>query len=178
MTKEHWPQETGFNKSVNERPFTILVVDDVSSIRMSTINLLDYIGKLPENTRFIEAEDGQEGLRAYMFENPDVIITDREMPNKNGFEMVEDIRCIQHNNIDGKTPLILMQSAISNVEKKEYLARAEQAGVDKAYVKMEEGIYQDMIEHISNHYKKQRTMDNNNTVEASHGIDGISDPET
>lgn len=54
------------------------------------------------------AANGREGLRAYENIRPDIIVTDGDMPEMNGFEMVERIR-----ETDRETP-ILFASALTS----------------------------------------------------------------
>jgi CheY-like chemotaxis protein len=49
-----------------------------------------------------QAANGQEGLEMFCRFNPDVVITDLEMPIMNGVEMIRHIRDLGH-----KTPIII-----------------------------------------------------------------------
>lgn len=135
MTDEEAQIGDKFGGVVEQEPITILIVDDYEALRSATRMILGVMPDMPPNLRFVEAIDGQDGLSKYMSENPDVIITDRNMPNKNGFEMVRNIRTILDNNIDGKVPLIFMQSALGDETRESYLRKAQEVGIDKAYDK-------------------------------------------
>ena len=64
----------------------ILVIDDEKVVRMAIKYKL-----IKEGHEVIEAEDGDEGIAKYR-ENPaDLIITDIIMPNKEGFETIQDL---------------------------------------------------------------------------------------
>ncbi len=39
------------------------------------------------------AKDGKDGYFAYLLFEPDIVLTDIQMPEKNGFELMELIRC-------------------------------------------------------------------------------------
>ena len=66
----------------------ILVVDDSNSSRTSLVFSLSQKG-----FQVIAAEDGKQGLnQAVDNEDLTIIITDINMPNMNGFEMIENIR--------------------------------------------------------------------------------------
>lgn len=65
---------------------TVLIVDDDPILRSNIHTLLD-----PYMT-VVEAEDGVEGLSVTLKSMPDIIISDVDMPNKNGLELAEDIR--------------------------------------------------------------------------------------
>lgn len=68
-------------------PYKILVVDDSDDTR-------DMMAKLLELEAFtvVTAEDGSLGLDAAAAERPDLIITDVNMPNMNGIEMIKRLR--------------------------------------------------------------------------------------
>jgi two-component system alkaline phosphatase synthesis response regulator PhoP len=68
-------------------PQKILVVDDSDDTR-------DMMAKLLEMEAFtvVTAEDGYAGLRIAAAEHPDLIITDINMPNLNGIEMIKQLR--------------------------------------------------------------------------------------
>ncbi len=78
----------------------VLVVDDEAAIRMiCAINLE------AEGFSVIEASDGSEGLELARSECPDLIVTDVNMPRRDGFELAEALRC------DAKTreiPIVFM----------------------------------------------------------------------
>lgn len=65
----------------------ILTVDDSASIRMTTKITLTGAGY-----SVTEAVDGQDGLTKAMAGNFDLIVTDLNMPNMNGLEMIRALR--------------------------------------------------------------------------------------
>lgn len=65
----------------------ILVVDDSDDTREMMAKLLEL-----EAFRVITAEDGRVGLQLAEDEQPDLIITDINMPNLNGIEMIKILR--------------------------------------------------------------------------------------
>lgn len=66
---------------------TVLIVDDSSVVRMS----LNYF--LKENEyNVVEAVDGKDGLVKAAESKPDLIISDINMPNMNGIEMIQKLR--------------------------------------------------------------------------------------
>ncbi|MEA1914760.1 MAG: response regulator [Campylobacterota bacterium] len=87
--------------------YTILCVEDEDVIRKSVINTLKYYFK-----EVYEAANGVEGLEMYHEYKPDLILSDIEMPNKNGIQMVQDIRQ------EDEYTIIIMLTAYSS---KEYL---------------------------------------------------------
>ena len=65
-----------------------LVVDDSSTMRKIILRSLEAVGV----TGTAEAADGNPAL-SYFNENPvDIVLTDWNMPGKNGLELVKDIR--------------------------------------------------------------------------------------
>jgi two-component system, chemotaxis family, chemotaxis protein CheY len=65
-----------------------LVVDDSSTMRKIILRSLEAVGV----TGTAEAADGNQAL-SYFNENPvDIVLTDWNMPGKNGLELVKDIR--------------------------------------------------------------------------------------
>lgn len=67
----------------------ILVIDDDPQIRDAvTVGLqLQW-----QDATVIAAGDGEEGLRAFQTHDPDLVILDVAMPERNGFEVLEQIR--------------------------------------------------------------------------------------
>lgn len=65
----------------------ILVVDDSDDTREMMAKLLEL-----ESFIAITAEDGRKGFDRAKAERPDIIITDINMPNLNGIEMIKMLR--------------------------------------------------------------------------------------
>ncbi len=96
----------------------ILIVDDKWENRSLLINLLSYLG-----FELIEADNGHDGLTKAIEYQPDLIISDIEMPIMNGWKMLEEIRKIDKI----KNVLFIFCSVTtSDVEKK----KAIQAGAN------------------------------------------------
>ena len=87
-----------FYKALKE--CNILYCEDIESIRMTFTMMLDN-----KADNIIYAEDGKVGLEKYIQNTPDIIITDIEMPNKNGLEMVTEIR-----KLNSDIPIIIITS--------------------------------------------------------------------
>lgn len=66
---------------------TILVVDDAMTVR----NLAKFALSKGGYT-IVEAEDGVQGLKAMEAHQIDLVISDLNMPNKNGLDMAKEIK--------------------------------------------------------------------------------------
>jgi CheY-like chemotaxis protein len=65
----------------------ILVIDDDDSIRIALRKMLEGDGHV-----VVEAADGAEGMRLYWESPTDLVITDILMPEKEGFEVIRELR--------------------------------------------------------------------------------------
>lgn len=65
----------------------ILLIDDDSLVRNMLGLTLTHFGHT-----VIEARDGKEGLRLFPQVNADLVITDLIMPEKDGFEILQELR--------------------------------------------------------------------------------------
>ena len=78
----------------------LLVVDDSATTRM----LIHLTLKKSESFRILEAADGKEAL-AYLDSEPvDMVLTDINMPNMNGLELISHIR----SNLNARVPIIVI----------------------------------------------------------------------
>ncbi len=68
----------------------VLVVDDSKAMRMIVKRILRQID-IGEHS-IVEAEDGAEGLKQVDEHNPDLILSDWNMPNMNGIEFLGKVR--------------------------------------------------------------------------------------
>jgi DNA-binding response OmpR family regulator len=78
---------TGVTDIINSKVKKILVVDDSADTREMMAKLLEL-----EQFAVVTAEDGRVGLSVAEVERPDLIITDINMPNLNGLEMIALLR--------------------------------------------------------------------------------------
>lgn len=65
----------------------ILVVDDNKGVLFAIESMLKSEGHEVKTAR-----DGGDGYAAYLLFNPDLVITDIQMPRQNGFELMKHIR--------------------------------------------------------------------------------------
>lgn len=67
--------------------YKVLVVEDEDFL----IKMYD-VGLKHEGFEVFSAEDGEKGLALAKEKKPDIILLDLIMPNKNGFEVLEDLK--------------------------------------------------------------------------------------
>ncbi len=65
----------------------VLIIDDHPAIRLLFKEALEA-----EGYQTIEASGGQQGIDSYSRENPDIVITDIDMPEIDGHEVIREIR--------------------------------------------------------------------------------------
>jgi two-component system chemotaxis response regulator CheY len=102
----------------------ILVVDDFTTMRRIVRNLLKQLGY--ENIE--EAEDGQEAFSKLKNEKFHFIISDWNMPNMTGIELLQQVRA----DLELKTMPFLMVTAESEKEK---VIEAIKSGVNNYIIK-------------------------------------------
>lgn len=102
---------------------TILTVDDSRMMREMLLMVLQGAG-----FNVVQAEDGAEGLEVLARADPDIIITDINMPKMDGYGFIEGVR----SNADYRATPILVLSTESSAEKKN---RAREAGATGWIVK-------------------------------------------
>jgi CheY-like chemotaxis protein len=80
---------------------TIVLVEDHPDAR-------DLIGTFlrKQGANVIPAADGLEGLEAVKAHHPDLVLSDLAMPQRDGFELLDDIRSLD--STDGSVPVIAM----------------------------------------------------------------------
>ena len=85
----------------------VLLVEDEASLAMILSDTLEAQG-----FEMRTAHDGEEGLRMFDDQKPDVLVADVMMPKMDGFEMVRRIR-----KTDSRTPVLFLtaRSAVNDV---------------------------------------------------------------
>lgn len=73
----------------------ILVVDDSKSMRMIIIRMLKQT--IPNNFQVLEADNGTQALRLAAIHMPDVILSDWNMPEMKGIELLKKLRIARNN---------------------------------------------------------------------------------
>lgn len=101
-----------------------LVVDDFATMRRIVCNLLREMGV----THITEAENGAEALRKLEIGNIKFVISDWNMPQMNGLELLQAVRA---SNQLTSLPFLLVTAEA----RKENIVNAAQAGADGYIVK-------------------------------------------
>ena len=73
---------------MNEKNIKVLIVDDFATMRKVVRNLLKQVGY----EDIVEAEDGVMALKALKSQKVDVIVSDWNMPNMTGLELLKAVR--------------------------------------------------------------------------------------
>ena len=102
----------------------ILTVDDFSTMRRIIRNMLRQLGY----TNILEAEDGAEALSLLQREKVDFVISDWNMPNMSGLDLLKAIRADE--NLKPIPVLLVTAEAL-----KENVVEAVKAGVNNYVVK-------------------------------------------
>jgi two-component system, chemotaxis family, chemotaxis protein CheY len=97
----------------------ILTVDDSRTMRDMLRLALEEAG-----FEVVQAEDGVHGLEVLQTENPDVIITDINMPRMNGFGFIEGVRAEARTRA---TPILVLTTE-SDPSKKDMARQAGATG--------------------------------------------------
>lgn len=100
----------------------VLVADDSGTMRKIIIRSLNAIGVQD----ITEAADGQQGFDRFQGDEFDLVLTDWNMPNKSGLDLVKDIR-----SIGSKVPVVM----ITTEGEKSRVVEAIQAGVSDYLLK-------------------------------------------
>ncbi|EAZ89948.1 hybrid sensor histidine kinase/response regulator [Crocosphaera chwakensis] len=92
---------------------TILVIDDREETRLLLHNMLKTLG-----FNIVCGEDGQQEIQLAKQIKPDLIVTDLVMPNKSGFEAIQEIREIPE---IAQIPIIAVSASVLDTEQKSSL---------------------------------------------------------
>ena len=100
----------------------VLVADDSSTMRTIIRRSLEALGV----TESVEANDGEQAIAKFVPGEFDLVLTDWNMPGKNGLEVVEAIR-----KVDKDVPIVM----VTTEGEKARVLQAIQAGVSDYLVK-------------------------------------------
>ena len=109
---------------MTDQNMKILTVDDFSTMRRIIRNMLRQLGY----TNIVEAEDGAEALTLLQREKVDFVISDWNMPNMSGLDLLKAIRADA--NLKPLPVLLVTAEAL-----KENVVEALKAGVNNYVVK-------------------------------------------
>jgi two-component system chemotaxis response regulator CheY len=99
-----------------------LLVDDSSTMRQIQRRTLEKLG----HSDVVEASDGKEALEVIARSKPDIVLTDWNMPNMNGLELVKAVRAA-----NAKIPIVM----VTTEAEKSKVIEAIQAGVTDYLIK-------------------------------------------
>ncbi len=94
----------------------VLIVEDDTLLLVTLTHQFEDAGYT-----VIAATNGEQGVTSFLTEKPDAVIMDVMMPDKDGVEMLEEIKAVQP---DTETPCIVL----SNANDMDYVARAMASG--------------------------------------------------
>jgi DNA-binding response OmpR family regulator len=117
----------------------VLVVDDESDIRGLMLELLQRAGY-----DVVEAPDGNEALRRFYADHPDLVILDVQMPGVDGWSVLERIRELSD------VPVIMLTARAEELDK----VRGLRAGADD-YVTKPFG-RQELLARVEAHLRRSR----------------------
>lgn len=104
----------------------VLVVEDSSAMRGLIASIVDQI----DSCEVIEVAGGFQALKELPRQQVDLVITDLNMPDINGFELISFIR---KNPTHKATPVIVVSSENSDTNKQKSLALGANAYVSKPF---------------------------------------------
>ena len=110
--------------TMTDQNMKILIVDDFSTMRRIIRNMLRQLGYI----NMVEAVDGAEALSLLHREKVDFVISDWNMPNMSGLDLLKAIRADE--NLKPIPVLLVTAEAL-----KEYVREAVKAGVNNCVVK-------------------------------------------
>jgi YesN/AraC family two-component response regulator len=116
----------------------VLIIDDESSIRKMLKKLLEKNGY-----QALEANDGKQGIALFKKHEPELIITDLIMPEKEGLETIKELK-----KIDPDVKIIAMSGG-GITDPKIYLNFASKFGAVRTFTKpVDNGILLSTIKEI------------------------------
>ena len=122
----------------------VLIVDDSITVRRVTGRLLQR-----EGYRIATAADGLAALHAIAEEKPDVVLSDIEMPQMDGFELLRNIR----NNTDLQDlPVIMITSRTASKHREHAEELGSNGFLGKPY--SEEALLEQLRQHTRQPIKK------------------------
>ena len=106
---------------------TIVIVEDNSDVRLL---IADFLAK--NGAVVFAAKNGLEGFALVRKNRPDVVLSDINLPGRNGFELLADIRALGRHG-GGNVPVIAMTAFGRALGREATLAAGFQAHLDKPF---------------------------------------------
>ena len=106
---------------------TIVVVEDHADSRMA---LGLFLGQSGANT--VSAANAAEGINAVKSNRPDLVLSDIQMPDSDGFELLREIRALGPN-AGGDVPVIAISGFIRQSDRTRILDAGFQGFIPKPY---------------------------------------------
>ncbi len=128
----------------------VLVVEDTPPIKNLIVHILTTLGTCQIHV----AEDGEKGFDIFCRVNPDIVITDWHMPNKDGIDLLQNIRK-SPSSPNPMAPVIMITGYNANNR----IATCRDEGVTEYMVKPFTA--QDLIMRISHVIKRPRDFIDN-----------------
>ena len=113
----HLPEEP-LPPVTTKRPAVVLIAEDQ---RLNRRLLRILVSKLLSGARVLEAADGEEAVRIFRSDAPDIVFMDLQMPLKDGCEAAAEIRAIERESSaaasSGRTPIIAVTADVQKETK-------------------------------------------------------------
>jgi len=111
-------------ESLERGKIKVLIIDD----HVDDVLLFRRILEAQDNYKIIEANNGREGLKIVETMRPDLIICDLNMPEMNGFRVVESLRSSEKTK---HIPIIIVSAQELSISQHKYLAEQVQYLLNK-----------------------------------------------
>ncbi|UTV98607.1 response regulator [Marinomonas rhizomae] len=149
-------QDTLLNMRLNN-PIRVLVAEDDEWSRDILVSLLEKAG-----CQIIEAEDGEQAIKAFKVDPPDLVMTDIRMPNKTGSDL---LKFIQQEDTEQRIPVIAVTASTLIHEQQALLDDGFWQVIAKPY--QIEDIYKALVTHLNVKFVPiiEATVSQNNTSE-------------
>jgi PAS domain S-box-containing protein len=112
--------------ATGQKKFNILIADDDDSNLELLVQLLNSIG-----FKTCEAQDGEEAVKVFKKEKPDLILMDYHMPKKNGFEVTKKIKSLPEGT---DVPIIIVTASALNQTHDNALKAGADSFIKKPYI--------------------------------------------
>ncbi|RBP82566.1 PAS domain-containing sensor histidine kinase [Marinomonas rhizomae] len=130
-------QDTLLNMRLNN-PIRVLVAEDDEWSRDILVSLLEKAG-----CQIIEAEDGEQAIKAFKNNPPDLVMTDIRMPNKTGIDL---LKFIQQEDTEQRIPVVAVTASTLIHEQQSLLDDGFWQVIAKPY--RIEDIYKALVAHL------------------------------